>query len=53
MTDTKLYVPVAALSTQENIKLLKELESGFKEQLIGIDIQPKQQIKHERDIQII
>ena len=28
--NTKLYVPVLSLSTQENIKLLKELESGFK-----------------------
>ena len=25
-----LYVPIATLSTQENIKLLKQLESGFK-----------------------
>ena len=30
ITDTKLYVPVLTLSTQENIKLLKQLESGFK-----------------------
>ena len=30
ITDTKLYVPVVTLSTQENIKLLKQLESGFK-----------------------
>ena len=28
ITRTKLYVPV--VSTQENIKLLKQLESGFK-----------------------
>ena len=28
--DTKLYVPVLNLSTQENIKILKDLESGFK-----------------------
>ena len=27
--DTKLYVPVVTLSTQDNIKLLKQLESGF------------------------
>ena len=27
--DTKLYVPVVTSSTQENIKLLKQLESGF------------------------
>ena len=28
--DTKLYVPILTLSTQENIKLLKKLESGLK-----------------------
>ena len=36
LTDTKLYVPVVTLSTQDNVKLLKQLESGFKEQLAGI-----------------
>ena len=30
ITDPKLYVPVVTLSTQENIKLLKQLESSFK-----------------------
>ena len=30
ITDTKLNVPVVTLSIQENIKLLKQLESGFK-----------------------
>ena len=30
INDTKLNVPVVTLSTQENIKLLKQLESGFK-----------------------
>ena len=30
ITGTKLYVPVANLSTQENLELLKLLESGFK-----------------------
>ena len=29
-TDTKLYVPVVTLSTQNNVKLLKQLEYGFK-----------------------
>ena len=28
--DTKLYVPVVTLSTQNNLKLLKQLESEFK-----------------------
>ena len=36
--DTKLYVPVVTLSTQENIKHIKQLESGLKEQWIGINI---------------
>ena len=30
VTDTKLYFPVAALSTQDNAKLLEQLKSGFK-----------------------
>ena len=30
ITDTKLYVPVVPLSTQDNSKLLQELKSGFK-----------------------
>ena len=30
ITDTKLYVPIVTLSIQDNIKLLKQLESGCK-----------------------
>ena len=30
ITDTKLLIPVVTLSTQDNAKLLKYLESGFK-----------------------
>ena len=30
INDTKLYVPLVTFSTHENIKLLKQLESGFK-----------------------
>ena len=30
ITDAKLYVPVATLSTQDNAKLLEHLKSGFK-----------------------
>ena len=30
ITDTRLYVPVVTLSTQENTKLLQQLKSGFK-----------------------
>ena len=30
ITDTKLYVPVVNLSTQDNTKLLEQLKSSFK-----------------------
>ena len=30
ITDTKLYVPVVTLTTQDNVKLLQQLKSGFK-----------------------
>ena len=30
ITNTKLYVPVVTLSTQENTKFLQQLKSGFK-----------------------
>ena len=30
MTDTKLYIPVVILSTQDNAKPPKQLKSGFK-----------------------
>ena len=30
ITDTKLYVPVVTLSTQDHSKLLQQLKSGFK-----------------------
>ena len=30
ITDTKLYVPVVTLSTQENTKFIQQLKSGFK-----------------------
>ena len=30
ITDTKLYVPVVTLSTENNKKLLQQLKSGFK-----------------------
>ena len=29
ITDEKLYVPIVTLSTQDNVKLLNQLESGF------------------------
>ena len=30
ITETKLYVPVVTLSTQDNVKVLPQLKSGFK-----------------------
>ena len=33
ITDTKLYVPVGTLSTQDNAKLLQQLKSGFKRKI--------------------
>ena len=30
ITDTKLYIPVVTLSTQDNAKLLQQFKSGFK-----------------------
>ena len=50
ITDTKLYVPVVTLSTQDNAKLLEQLKSGFKEQLIGININQKYQQKYQINI---
>ena len=42
ITDTKLYVPVVTLSTQENTKFLQQLKSGFKRLIIGINIYQNQ-----------
>ena len=41
ITDTKPYVPVVTLSIQDNIKLLKQLESGFKRTIIWNKYQSK------------
>ena len=41
ITDTKLYVPVVTLSTQDNVKLLKQLESSFKRTNNWNKYQPK------------
>ena len=35
ITDTKLYVPVVTLSTQDNAKLLQQLKSGFRRTING------------------
>ena len=41
MTDTKLYVPVVTLSTQDNIKLLDQLKSGFEKTIKWAKYQSK------------
>ena len=46
VTETNLYVPVVILSTQDNAKLLPQLKSGFKEQLVGINIYRSQNYYH-------
>ena len=47
VTDTKLYVPVATLSTQDNANLLQQLKS---EQLTGININQKYKQKDKINI---
>ena len=41
ISDTKLYVPVVTLSTQDNAKLLEQLKSGFKRTISWNKYQPK------------
>ena len=42
ITETKLYIPVVTLSTQDNVKLLQQLKSDLKKrQLTGINIDLK------------
>ena len=38
VTNSGLNVPVVTLSTQDNVKLLKELDQILKEKLTGINI---------------
>ena len=38
ITETKLYVPVVTLSTQDNAKLLQQLNLVLKEKLSGINM---------------
>ena len=38
ITDTKLYVAVVTLSNDDNVKLFKQLESGFKRKISGIKL---------------
>ena len=38
ITETKLYVPVVTLSTKDSEKVLQQVKSGFKKQLVGINM---------------
>ena len=51
ITDTKIYVSVVTLSTQDHLKLLKQLESGL-QRTINLDKYQSKKIKHKTDIQI-
>ena len=45
VTDTKLYIPVVTLSTEDDIKLLEQLQKDLKEILNGINTDQKCLIK--------
>ena len=47
ITDTNLYVPVVTLSTQDNAKVLEQLNLVLKEQLTGINMNQKNQWKDQ------
>ena len=47
ITETKLYVPVVTLSTQDNAKLLPQLKSGFKRTIYWDKYLSKQQLLTE------
>ena len=50
ITDTKLYVTVVTLLTQDNAKLLQQLNLVLKEQLTRTDINQNQKHMHKTDI---
>ena len=44
ITETNLYVPVVTLSTQDNVKLLPQLKSGFKRTISWNEYLPKPEL---------
>ena len=46
------FITFVTLSTQDNVKLLKQLESGFKRTINWNKINLKQQIKHKTDVYV-
>ena len=45
--DTKLYVTVASLSTQDNAKLFEQLKSGFKRTINWNKYEPKVTVEQQ------
>ena len=50
ITDTKLYVPVVTLSTQDDAKLLKQLKLGFKRTINWNKCQAKVSAERQKSI---
>ena len=48
ITDTKLYIPVVTLSTQDYKKLLKQLKSGFKATANSNKCHPKKIVEQQK-----
>ena len=48
ITDTKLYFPVLALSTQDNIKIMEQLKSGFERTINWNKYQSKVSIERKK-----
>ena len=53
INNTKVYVPVVILLTEENINCLKQLESGLKRTINQNKYQAKTTIKYKTGIQIV
>ena len=49
ITDTKRYVPIITLSTQENEKMLEQLKSGFKRTINWNKYQSKMPIERPNE----
>ena len=50
ITNTKLYIPVVTLSSQDNPKLLQQLKSGFKRTIIWNKYQSEPKIYTQKNI---
>ena len=48
ITDTKLYVPVVTLSTQDNAKLLQQLKSSVKRTINWNNYKPKVTVEQHK-----